>query len=349
VGSTLFFAAGDNINGTELWKSDGTTAGTSMVKDIWAGSGDSYPFSLKSVDGELFFSANNGTKGDELWKSDGTSGGTVMVKDIWPGIQSGAAGNFSKLLNRVLFTGNDGVSGYTTWQSDGSPEGTKIASIGTPGSMLELAETDTVIFASISQADVGRELWTVKYSSVLPLNIIEFKGWINDNDAILSWKTDQEANTDHFIIERSINGSQYNAIGSVAAANAPGIHTYGFTDDNVDALGASIVYYRLKQMDIDGHFTYSKVVTLPLKTASRLMLYPNPATNQVNLTLSVSRKEKIQYFVYDNAGRMVIRQSTEILAGTNSLPIDIGELPAGVYYLNLFGNSLNERLQFVKH
>jgi hypothetical protein len=79
------------------------------------------------------------------------------------------------------------------------------------------------------------------------------------------------------------------------------------------------------------------------------MLYPNPATNQVNLTLSVSRKDKISYFVYDNVGRMVIRKSTDILAGTNSLPIDIGELSAGVYYLNLVGSSLNVRLQFVKH
>ena len=145
-----------------------------------------------------------------------------MVKDIWPGIQSGAAGNFSQLINKLLFTGNDGVSGYTTWQSDGSPEGTKVATIGTPGSMLELVETDTVIFASIVQTDVGRELWTVNYSSVFPLCILEFKGWINDDDALLNWKTDQESNTDKFIVERSINGTQYSPVGSVISANTPG-------------------------------------------------------------------------------------------------------------------------------
>jgi ELWxxDGT repeat protein len=348
VGSTLFFAAGDGINGTELWKSDGTSAGTTMVKDIWAGSGDSYPFSLKSVGGELYFSADNGTKGDELWKSDGTSSGTTMVKDIWPGIQSGAAGNFAKMINRLLFTGNDGISGYTTWESDGSAAGTKIASIGAPGSMLELAETDTIIFASISATDVGRELWVVNYSSVLPLCVLEFKGWVNDDDAILNWKTDNESNTDKFIVERSINGTQYTPVGSVRSANSPGVHTYAYTDDDINSLGTDIVYYRLKQIDIDGHYTYSKIVTLPLRTKSRLMLFPNPATNQLNLTLSLSRKEKLNYQVFDNAGRLVIQHSTDLLAGINSLPVDIGSLAAGVYYLNLFNNSFNERLKFVK-
>ena len=98
VGSTLFFAATDGINGTELWKSDGTSCRYYTGKGYMARIGDSYPFSLKSVDGQLYFSADNGTKGDELWKSDGTTAGTVLVKDIWPGIQSGAAGNFSQLI-----------------------------------------------------------------------------------------------------------------------------------------------------------------------------------------------------------------------------------------------------------
>ena len=79
------------------------------------------------------------------------------------------------------------------------------------------------------------------------------------------------------------------------------------------------------------------------------MLYPNPATNQVNLTLTVQRKEKLFYQVHDNAGRLVINQSTDVLAGTNSIALDISRFSSGVYYLNLFGNSVNERMQFVKH
>ena len=70
----------------ELWKSDGTAAGTVMVKDINPGSGNSAPLSLTNVNGKLYFAANDGADGDELWKSDGTAAGTLMVKDIIFGV-----------------------------------------------------------------------------------------------------------------------------------------------------------------------------------------------------------------------------------------------------------------------
>src|SRR5262245_11596556 len=72
VGSVVFFAADDGTSGVELWKSDGTDAGTIRVKDIRAGSTPSDPGGLTNVGGTLFFTANDGTGGTELWKSDGT-------------------------------------------------------------------------------------------------------------------------------------------------------------------------------------------------------------------------------------------------------------------------------------
>src|SRR2546427_256640 len=86
VTGTLFFAASDPIHGVELWKSDGTTAGTVRVKDINPiPRQGSPPNHLTDVNVTLFFSASDPVHGEELWKSDGTEAGTVLVKDIWPG------------------------------------------------------------------------------------------------------------------------------------------------------------------------------------------------------------------------------------------------------------------------
>jgi ELWxxDGT repeat protein len=65
------------LHGRELWKSDGTTAGTQLVKDIEPGRYGSDPRTLTAVGDVLFFS-----RGDELWKSDGSEAGTILVKDI---------------------------------------------------------------------------------------------------------------------------------------------------------------------------------------------------------------------------------------------------------------------------
>ena len=125
-GSFLFFNANDGINGSELWKSDGTTSGTNMVKDIYPGSStnESSPTNLCDLNGTIFFSAYNPTTGYELWKSDGTTIGTVLVKDINPGTASSSPIALTNVNGTLYFYADNGVNGNELWKSDGTSLGT---------------------------------------------------------------------------------------------------------------------------------------------------------------------------------------------------------------------------------
>ena len=120
--------------GSELWKSDGTAAGTMIVKDINPGAGHSVPSSLSVMGDYVYFSANDGTVGTELWRSDGTAAGTELVKDIYEG---GASDNGASPINNSGIVGNgvhayffaqapDGVGGTAQeiWRTDGTTAGT---------------------------------------------------------------------------------------------------------------------------------------------------------------------------------------------------------------------------------
>lgn len=129
VGSTLYLTA----NG-ELFKTDGTLGGTTLVKDIRPGDQGSFPIPLTAVGNELFFAADDGVHGRELWKTDGTSSGTVMIKDISPGMPSGVfASNATAFENRAYFSATTADAGNELWVSDGTSDGTFMVEDLVPG------------------------------------------------------------------------------------------------------------------------------------------------------------------------------------------------------------------------
>jgi ELWxxDGT repeat protein len=157
----LYFAADDKIHGVELWKNDGTRAGTVMVKDINP-NGSSYPVCLTDVNGILFFQANDGTHGTQLWKSNGYEAGTEMVKLINPG-----GGSYPVCLTDVkgtlFFQANDGVHGAELWKSDGYEAGTvMVKDINPNGGSYPSALTNvnSTLFFQADDGTHGVRLWT---------------------------------------------------------------------------------------------------------------------------------------------------------------------------------------------
>ena len=171
----LFFRAWDGSSGTELWRSDGTSAGTKQVKDIDPGPGSSFPqaFRVMKVGTKrfLFFSANDGTSGSELWRSDGTAAGTKRVKDIVTGAGSSGPGRFKVMkvgTKRFLFfVADDGTSGFELWRSDGTSAGTKRVKDIDPGAggshpeflITMKAGAKRFLFFRADDGTSGTELW----------------------------------------------------------------------------------------------------------------------------------------------------------------------------------------------
>lgn len=173
VGSSrLFFAANDGIRGEELWVSDGSDAGTMLVKDIDVSTVgyDTGPRSLFSAGSYLLFAACDGSSGYELWRSDGTDAGTVMVKDIATGSPGSDPHDFALLPDgRVIFAATDGISGTEPWVTDGSGPGTRLLADVAPGP-ADSMPTDfhiagTAVYFMADPTEEGRELWAIVIAS----------------------------------------------------------------------------------------------------------------------------------------------------------------------------------------
>lgn len=160
----FFFVASDGEHGFELWRSDGTAAGTWMVRDLDPGIESSQTLELTAFQGRLYFAANHRENGPALWMSNGTPGGTRMIRDPWVGRSDHHAPAFLRSVGSVLYFFAPSPSfGFDLWRSDGSRAGTVPVTDLVPG-RDDLRVAGAAVaggrFYFVADAGEGEELWT---------------------------------------------------------------------------------------------------------------------------------------------------------------------------------------------
>lgn len=160
---SFFFGANDGVHNKELWRTDGTAAGTELAVDTWPGvHGGLEDFSALNGAGLMFLDVQDATHGYELWKSNGTPSGTRIVKDIQPGTQ----GSFPNLYagvslgaNGIVFLANDGVHGEQLWVSNGTSSGTRMLTTSNMTNIGYITRLGIRALFAANDGTYGTELW----------------------------------------------------------------------------------------------------------------------------------------------------------------------------------------------
>jgi hypothetical protein len=173
-------------------------------------------------------------------------------------------------------------------------------------------------------------LFLISEEGALPVTLVTFNAVKEGNTALLMWNTTEETNSERFDIEHSTNGKAWVRIGSVEAqGESTGMIYYSFRDGS-PAPGENL--YRLKMVDLDGSYAYSKIENLIFD--GETLLFPNPLLTGQQLHLESSQLQKISHLkVYDVRGKLVHKVEKP------GLQVDLGHLSAGVYIIQLTGTN----------
>ncbi|MEZ5046256.1 MAG: T9SS type A sorting domain-containing protein [Chitinophagaceae bacterium] len=186
-------------------------------------------------------------------------------------------------------------------------------------------------------------MFLVKFSlnAVTPLEFLNLKAEQVNTANLISWETQHEINTSYFEVENSIDGIYFESIGFVKSNDQYDlINTYSLNHQQ-PLLG--INYYRIKQVDIDGQYTYSSICSVKnssIESAS-LTLYPNPAKSYIKTNYQLYQEAKITIEIRTPQGNLVQKREISLESGSHTLELNTAHLPNGTYILSITNQKLN--------
>jgi hypothetical protein len=191
---------------------------------------------------------------------------------------------------------------------------------------------------------------TITINAPLPIELSAFDVSNKDCGTVdIAWQTASEKNNDYMEIQRSTDGRSFAAVGKVNGTNKPDGDKYSFTDKG-NLVEGQTYFYRLKQVDLDGASEIFKIVSVKNDCPGsdlNLSLYPNPAFDKVNVSLSgFEEQETVKLIITNAIGEVVMTVSAASTAVSNEIKIQT--LPAGVYSVRIEGNDRVSSKRFIK-
>jgi trimeric autotransporter adhesin len=342
--SLLFFNASDGVNGTELWKTNGTPEGTSMVANIRLRDQEPTNYyvhvnNMTKVGDKMFFSADDGVVGAELWITDGTTVGTKLVKDINPGLVPSYPYALINYNGVLYFTADNGINGAELWKSDGTAAGTVLVKDITAGIKSALPynmtiHKNTLYFVISDNGSGSDELWksdgtttgTVRVKKVSTSNVkssiqnvfsYDKYLYFSANDGITGhelWRTDGTDTGTVRIIDLFVGSASSNPSEFIVYKNM----LYFNADDGI--IGREL--WRLSTLSS---------ISVALSPIAEILVFPNPASQY----LTIRQKEwsaTLQTRLLDSQGKEVVHNTP--LKG-EATDMDISALTNGLYLLEV--------------
>lgn len=255
----------------------------------------------------------------DIWTPDATTFGVKLV-DFGP---DGTYAGGDDTESQLDFTpAKNGWVGYDIKLSDF----TNLAARVHLGQMLFIGSASTLYVDNV-----------YFYNTLLPISFTDFKVTRKNNTAFLQWNTAFELNNKGFSIERSTDAVNFKEINFINASNANaagGAHAYTATD-LIPVKGVN--YYRIRQVDIDGHVTYSATQSLSFENtnASVLAVFPNPAKDKVFVTLGAIESSTARYYILGTDGKVAKTGTFNKSQGNTVQTLDVSGLPRGLYIIKL--------------
>jgi Secretion system C-terminal sorting domain len=195
---------------------------------------------------------------------------------------------------------------------------------------------DTAIVETVSNGNITNDC------QVLSVQLLSLNAIAGNNNVLLQWQTANETNSNYFDIERSADSKLFTSIGDIKALNTSKAN-YSFTDkiplENYN-------YYRLKQVDKDGTYMYSTIASANFTSQANFALFPNPASNNVNITFPSSAKIAM-IELYDMNGKNILSVKIDSLSSSKQLNIE--KLIPGIYCIVLSGDKFKQTLRLIKN